>query len=128
MAERYEIVIDFDKYKNTNMTLMNEYNFQTNPDYPASNKIMRFVVGDQVSNSDGNGNIEPHLSDLAIPAAHPTVDYSFTFERTNGQWLINGVGFEDVKNRILAYPKRGQVSRWRLINKSGGKLHYFQKI
>lgn len=121
MAERYEIVIDFDKYKNKNLTLMNEYDFQTNPDYPASNKIMKFVVGDTVTNSDYNGNIEPHLSDLRTPAVHPKVDYEFNFERKNGEWRINGVGFEDVKNRILAFPKRGQVSRWRLTNKSGGK-------
>ena len=124
MAERYEIVIDFDKYKNTNLTLMNEYNFQTNDDYPATNKIMKFVVGDKVSDSDNNGEIKGHLSDLAMPEQHPTVDYSFEFGRSNGQWLINGVGFEDAKNRILAYPKRGQVSRWRLINKSGGRLKH----
>jgi len=120
MAERYEIVIDFDKYKNSNLTLMNEYNFQTNDDYPATNKVMKFVVGEDVTDSDNNGHIKEHLSDLAIPEQHPKVDYTFEFGRKNGEWLINGVGFEDAKNRILAYPKRGQVSRWRLINKSGG--------
>lgn len=94
MAERYEIVIDFDKYKNTNLTLMNERKFQTNTDYPATDRVLRFVVGDQVSNWDGNGDIQSHLSDLAIPAAHSIVDYSFDFQRTNGQWLINGSSIE----------------------------------
>jgi bilirubin oxidase len=122
MAERYEIVIDFDKYKNSNLTLMNERDFQTNTDYPATDRVLRFVVGDKVTNSDNNGDIQPHLSDLAIPTAHPTVDYSFEFERKNGQWLINGVGFEDPANRVIAFPKTGQVSRWRLTNKSGGKF------
>lgn len=95
---------------------------RTNDDYPATDRVIRFVVGGDVSNWDNNNEIKSHLSDLATPGAHPVVDYSFEFERKNGEWLINGVGFEDAKNRILAYPKRGQVSRWRLINKSGGAL------
>ena len=123
MAERYEIVIDFAQFKGQNLTLGNERNFQTNPDFPATDRVLRFVVGDTVTDPSNNGPLPGHLSDLAIPAQHPTVDHEFTFERSNGQWLINGVGFEDVANRILAKPKRGQVERWRLINKSGGWSH-----
>jgi len=124
MAERYEIVIDFDKYKNQNLTLMNERSFQTNPDYPATDRVLRFVVGNQVTSSDGNGDIAAHLGDIATPPAHTTVDQAFTFERTNGQWLINGIGFEDVKNRVVAFPKQGKTQRWRLTNKSGGESRY----
>ncbi|CAG8978392.1 hypothetical protein HYALB_00009978 [Hymenoscyphus albidus] len=123
MAERYEIVIDFDKYKGKNLTLMNARDFQINPDYPATDKVLRFVVGNTILSSDGNGDIPTHLSDLEIPASRTTVDQAFTFERTNGQWLINGIGFEDVKNRVVAYPPRGKVQRWRLTNKSGGWSH-----
>ncbi|KAK0119247.1 hypothetical protein ONS95_008098 [Cadophora gregata] len=123
MAERWEIIIDFDKYKGQNMTLMNERDFQTNPDYPATDRVLRFVVGNDTSSSDGNGNIPEHLADLAIPASRTTIDQTFEFGRTNGQWLINGVGFEDAKNRIVAYPSQGKTQRWRLINKSGGWSH-----
>jgi bilirubin oxidase len=122
MAERYEIVIDFDKYEGKNLTLMNERNFQTNEDYPATDKVLRFVVGKKLS-SDGNGEIPSALGVLNMPGEHTTIDHSFTFERTNGQWLINGVGFEDIPNRILAFPKQGKVERWELINKSGGWSH-----
>lgn len=121
MAERWEIVIDFDKYKNQNLTLMNERDFQTNDDYPATDKVMRFVVGDGKTSSDGNGNVPDKLANLAWPASSTKIDKEFVFERTNGEWRINGVGFEDVKNRILAYPDQGKVQRWRLVNKSGGK-------
>lgn len=174
MAERYEIIIDFDKYKGKNLTLMNARDFQTNLDYPATDRVIRFTVGNRVTSSDGNGNIPDHLSDIALPAPRTTVDQSFEFGRTNGQWLINGVGFEgthspsyftlffsggirryfllrhltssldtpfcfhflkhtsrksnidsetvtDVKNRVVAFPPRGKVQRWRLTNKSGGK-------
>jgi bilirubin oxidase len=54
---------------------------------------------------------------------HTTVDHEFVFERQNGQWLINGVGFEDIPNRILAKPPQGGVERWRLVNKAGGWSH-----
>ena len=122
MAERWEIIIDFDKYKSRNITMMNERDFQTNDDYPQTHKIMRFVVGEDKFSSDGNGNIPEHLADLDFPKSVSTkIDREFRFEKTNGEWRINGVGFADVANRILATPKQGSVERWKLINKSGGK-------
>jgi bilirubin oxidase len=124
MAERYEIIIDFEKFKNSNMTLMNERDFQTNPDYPATDRVLRFVVGGKMTSSAGNGIIPSHLADLAIPGQITTVDKTFEFGKSNGgQWLINGVGFEDVQNRVIAYPGQGKTQRWRLINKSGGWSH-----
>ncbi|XMA14428.1 hypothetical protein WAI453_007219 [Rhynchosporium graminicola] len=123
MAERYEIVIDFDKYKGKNLTLMNERDFQTNDDYPATDRVLRFVVGNVATSSVDNGVIPAHLADLAIPASRTIVDQTFEFGRSNGQWLINGVGFEDVKNRVLAFPGQGKTQRWKLINKSGGWSH-----
>ena len=122
MAERYEIVIDFAQFQGQNLTLKNEYDFQTNPDHPATDRVIRFVVKSTVTDTANNGAIPGHLADLALPGQH-TIDRSFEFGRSNGQWLINGVGFADVQNRILAKPKRGTVERWRLINKSGGWSH-----
>ena len=42
---------------------------------------------------------------------------------SNGHWLINGVGFADVNNRVLAQPQRGKVELWSLENNSGGWSH-----
>lgn len=123
MAERYEIVIDFAAYAGKNLVLMNERNFQTNPDYPATDRVIRFAVGNTVSSTAGNGVIPSHLSTLNTPKPDTTVDHEFEFARQNGQWLINGVGFEDIPNRILAKPVRGNTERWRLINKGGGWSH-----
>lgn len=81
---------------------------------------MKFIVGTVVTNSENN-EIQSHLSDLNIPDPRATIDQAFTFERQNGQWLINGIGFEDVKNRVVAFPPQGKVQRWRLTNKSGGE-------
>ncbi|EPE28147.1 Cupredoxin [Glarea lozoyensis ATCC 20868] len=123
MAERYEIVIDFDQYKGKNLTLMNSRDFQTNPDYPATDRVLRFVVGNDVTSTVNNGAIPSHLSDLNMPDPRSQVDQAFTFERKNGQWLINGIGFEDIANRVVAFPPQGKVQRWRLTNKSGGWSH-----
>lgn len=123
MAERYDIIIDFARYRGKNLTLMNDFNFQNNPDYAATDRIIRFVVGNQVTNTANNGVIPSHLADLVLPSQHTTIDHSFTFAFVNEQWLINGVGFADVANRILARPKRGQVERWQLINQSNASSH-----
>lgn len=121
MAERWEVIIDFKEYKGQNLTLLNERDFQTNDDYPATDKVIRFVVGEDGGDSEGDSNIPDKLANLALPESHAKVDQEYEFGRKNGEWLINGVGFEDVKNRVIAKPPQGKVQRWRLVNKSGGK-------
>ena len=104
MAERWEVIIDFKEYKGQNLTLMNERDFETNDDYPATDKVIRFVVGEDGGDSEGNGNIPNKLANLALPESHAKVDQEYEFARKNGEWLINGVGFEDVKKRVIAKP------------------------
>ncbi|EHL02070.1 putative Bilirubin oxidase [Glarea lozoyensis 74030] len=101
---------------------MNSRDFQTNPDYPATDRVLRFVVGNDVTSTVNNGAIPSHLSDLNMPDPRSQVDQAFTFERKNGQWLINGIGFEDIANRVVAFPPQGKVQRWRLTNKSGEEV------
>lgn len=60
---------------------------------------------------------------LDFPADTGKIDRSFRFERTNGEWRINGLGFSNVANRILAKPKAGTTEVWELVNKSGGWGH-----
>lgn len=122
MAERWEIIIDFEAYKGQNITVMNERNFQVNDDFPETDKVMRFVVAEDKTSDAGNGPLPTHLADLALPEAHPIVDQNFTFGRTNGQWTINGIAFINVQNRILANPGQGKVQRWRFTNRSNGKF------
>lgn len=42
---------------------------------------------------------------------------------SDSEWRINGVGFADIANRILADPPRGQTEVWELENSSGGWSH-----
>lgn len=60
---------------------------------------------------------------LDFPTDTGKIDRSFRFERTNGEWRINGLGFADVANRILAKPQAGTTEVWELVNKSGGWGH-----
>ena len=88
-----------------------------------TDRVIRFVVDSRVTSIENDSNPPSPLVQLAIPAAHSTIDHTFTFERKNGEWLINGVGFADVSNRVLAEPKFGQVERWQLQNNGGGWSH-----
>lgn len=96
---------------------------QHDEDYPYTDRVMRFVVGKTVSDTSNNGNPPNPLSSLALPRPKTGVDRTFTFERKNSQWTVNGFTFSDVENRILAKPQRGATEVWLLENKSGGWSH-----
>ncbi|KAF2467429.1 oxidase cueO precursor [Lindgomyces ingoldianus] len=123
MAERWEMVFDFSAYAGKNVTLRNNRDVQADEDYNSTNQIMRFIVGKDVKSQQGNGNLPSSLRTVPFPPLKSGVDRTFKFERTNGEWKVNGVSFSDVKNRILAKPQRGQVEVWDLVNGGGGWSH-----
>ncbi|KAF4875319.1 Bilirubin oxidase [Colletotrichum siamense] len=121
MAERYEIVIDFSKFKGENVTLRNTRGFAADQDFIHTDKVMRFVVSDQ--SVDDKSNVPSSLRNVPFPKDKTGVDQHFRFERTGSDWRINGVTFADVNNRVLARPKRGTIEVWELENSSGGWSH-----
>ncbi|KAI5776508.1 Cupredoxin [Geopyxis carbonaria] len=123
IAERYEFIVDFSNFAGQNVTMKNARDFSRNEDYANTDKVMQFNVGTTVSSQAGNGPVPSALVDLDFPPPKTTVDHQFKFERTNGEWRINDIGFEDVTNRVLATPKQGEVEVWDLINGSGGWAH-----
>lgn len=123
MAERWEVVIDFSNYKGQNITLKNARDVQADEDYNSTDKVMRFVVGDTVTDQSGNGPLKTSLRTVPFPPSKSGVDRTFKFERTNGEWKVNGVTFSDINNRILAKPPRGAVEIWELENGGGGWSH-----
>lgn len=123
-AERYEIVFDFSSYAGQTIELRNEDKvggYGVDEDYENTNKVMRFVVSS--SPVVDTSNVPATLRSVPFPPSTTGIDHSFRFHRSNGQWLINGVGFEDVENRILAKVPRGTVEIWELENSSGGWTH-----
>ncbi|KAK3503233.1 bilirubin oxidase precursor [Neurospora crassa] len=121
MAERYEVVVDFAGYQGENITLKNARDVGADRDFPDTDKVMRFVVSDVAV--DDEARVPAVLRSVPFPKTKSQVDQHFKFERSNGEWKINGVSFADVANRILARPKRGTVEVWELENSSGGWTH-----
>jgi bilirubin oxidase len=122
MAERWEVVIDFKGYEGKNITLKNARDVQADEDYNSTDKVMRFVVGKEVTSTVDNA-LPDSLRNVPFPPTKSGVDRSFRFERTGGEWKVNGVTFSDINNRILAKPPRGAVEIWELENSSGGWSH-----
>ena len=121
MAERYEIVFDFSAYKGENITLRNTRDFAPDKDFRFTDRVMRFVVGNDAV-TDGS-QLPAALRTIPYPKDTGKIDHHFKFERQGGHWAINGVTFSDIQNRVLAKPPRGTVEVWELENSSGGWSH-----
>lgn len=117
MAERYEFVIDFTAAKpGEKFTLLNR---AADGDM---GQVMQFVAAGPVVASNP---VPTKLNDYVFGAEEPEVVNAanprrFVFERTNGEWVINGLPWN---GRIAAAPKIGTVEKWVLQNKSGGWFH-----
>ncbi|CAI6341892.1 unnamed protein product [Periconia digitata] len=123
VAERYEIVFDFSKFAGQSIELRNDHDLDimTDDDYDNTDKVMKFVVsGTAVTDTS---KVPAALRTVPYPPPSTGVDHQFRFHRSNGEWQINGVGFEDVANRVLAKVPRGKVEIWELENSSGGWTH-----
>ncbi|KAI1845850.1 hypothetical protein JX265_011255 [Neoarthrinium moseri] len=122
MAERYEVVFDFTNYKGQNITLRSDEKVGADTPYLNTDKVMRFVVSNTAVNDPST--VPSTLRTIEdLPVKDGTPAHHFKFERQNGEWRINGVGFSDINNRVLAKPPRGTVEVWELENSSGGWTH-----
>jgi FtsP/CotA-like multicopper oxidase with cupredoxin domain len=122
MGERYDIVMDFSAFSGQNITLNNGRAVADSPDYAATHYVARFMVGTEVTNWDNNGDLPSTLRDIPPPPETIETAKDFTFERVDGNWLINGVGFADVENRILSKPEYGAIEKW-VVHNGGPGTH-----
>ncbi|SPO03603.1 probable Bilirubin oxidase [Cephalotrichum gorgonifer] len=126
MAERYEIVFDFSAYAGKTIDLRNLAKvggIGTDDDYANTDKVMRFIVSPNPPSVPDTSVVPATLRDVDFPPDQTGIDHHFRFHRTNSEWRINGVGFADVANRVLANVPRGKVEIWELENSSGGWTH-----
>ncbi|KAI1844455.1 hypothetical protein JX265_010050 [Neoarthrinium moseri] len=124
MAERYEIVIDFSGFAGKSIELRNQVKvggIGTDVDYTNTDKVMKFNVGPGPVNDPST--VPASLRKVPFPKSTTEIDHHFRFHRSNGEYQINGVVFEDVQNRVLAKVPRGTVEIWELENSSGGWTH-----
>lgn len=122
MAERYEVVFDFAPFAGQNITLRNTEDVGADEDYLHTDKVMRFVVSSTPVTDPST--VPNTLATVNFPTpSGSAVAHHFEFHRTNGEWRINGIGFNDVNNRVLANVPRGTVEIWELENGGGGWSH-----
>ncbi|KAK0704633.1 hypothetical protein B0H67DRAFT_637171 [Lasiosphaeris hirsuta] len=125
MAERYEIVFDFAPFANQTLELRNfpkAGGAGVEVDYIDTDKVMRFRVAPPPTPSPSP--LPTALRAVPFPhGANRTVAHRFKFARSRGQWLINGVGFVDAANRVLANVPRGTVEIWEIENTTDGWSH-----
>ena len=137
MAERYEVVIDFAKYPDNTLLVLQNLLPKNNINYDGVKQAMRFRVrGDATSTA--NNSVPAYWEDLVRPAecmtwtepgllAQQVPNRTFQFVRTNGHWTINGETWEDVVSsgytHCMAEPDLGAVEIWELTNTSGGWFH-----
>jgi len=136
MAERYEIIIDFSKYKGARITLKNLMP-KNNVGYDSIKQVMQFKVGTTVTTDAGNAIPADWSEKLTTPEcmtwtesallAQGVPKREFKFIRSNSRWTINGETWENVIDsgytHCMAEPELGSVEIWDLTNFSGGWFH-----
>jgi FtsP/CotA-like multicopper oxidase with cupredoxin domain len=131
-AERYEVLIDFRRYRPGQRVVLRNLSNPNNRDYDHTDKVMAFDVTDEpFSTRDATWNRVPDLlagsdvMDLTESMAKRT--RHMALERKNGQWTINGTTWTDIVNsdfqQVFADPDVGDVEVWELENRSGGWFH-----
>jgi len=120
IAERWEVVVDFAPYAGQNVTMHNQKGVGADADFDGTDRVMRFVVGKTVTSQQNNGAIPSTLREVPFPPNLSVANRQFEFASNGGEWHINGIGWHDVAERVLAPPKRGSIEIWELKNGGGG--------
>jgi spore coat protein A, manganese oxidase len=130
MAERYEVIIDFAKYKVGERVILQNGRLPNNRDEANTDKVMAFdIVGDA---TDTSGNeipavINPHNEVMALQPSQSVKTRKLAFERKHSEWTVNGQIWDDVVRsgyqKVVANPKLNDVEIWELENRSGGWFH-----
>jgi spore coat protein A len=129
-AERYEVLIDFSKYKPGQRIELRNLSNPNNRDYDHTNKIMAFDVTDEPV-TEQRWNTLPRVlatSDvMQLTELQAKKTRSIRVERGNGEWQLNGQTWHDVVDsgyqKVLANPDLNDVEVWEIENKSGGWFH-----
>ena len=130
MAERYDVVIDFAKYKpRTRVTLRNT-SPKNNVNYTNTNVVMAFdVVADvfDPTNNSVPSELNPTCPTMALQVSEAEQTRRFKLERRKGTWTINGTTWDKVVasnyRHVEASVKKDSVEIWEFENDSGGWFH-----
>ena len=129
-AERYEVVIDFSKYRVGQRVMLNNLGVKNSEDFDWTGQVMAFDVASEPTSLENN-TVPAVLSTsdplMGISPAQAKRTRHLRFERQHGHWVINGQTWADVQasgfRDVLANPALGDVEIWEVENKSGGWFH-----
>jgi spore coat protein A, manganese oxidase len=132
-AERYEVLIDFSKYRPGQRVVLQNLSNPNNRDYEHTDKVMAFDVTDApFSKKDGTWDrIPDRLVDsdvMRLKESDATAPVRrLALERKNGFWTINGRTWADVIasdfELLVADPELNSTEVWEIENRSGGWFH-----
>jgi FtsP/CotA-like multicopper oxidase with cupredoxin domain len=139
VAERYEILIDFRRYKPGTKIVLNNLSNKNNTDFPHTGQVMQFEVvadsgpkdtyvipttldvGPHAFANRGAVDVMKLKPDMAVARRRLRLD------RTHGLWTINHETWDDVERsgfqKVVANPNPYDIEVWDLVNESGGWFH-----
>jgi spore coat protein A, manganese oxidase len=130
MAERYEIVIDFEKYPVGTRVVLRNTSPQNNIDYDTTDVVMAFTVtGDATSltHNEVPQDLNPNPEVMGLTEDDAVKTRTMRFERGDGHWTVNGQTWEDIVNSdyndVCAQVNYNDVEIWELENPGGGWFH-----
>lgn len=129
-AQGADVIIDFSNYT-PGSTIYLENSMQQDdgrgPDYKTMinpDRLVKFVVQGTPVPDEEDAKVDTTTFMRPFTRMNPsdaTVTRHFRLERSNGMWLINGLGFDH--HRDDATIQKGAIERWVFENKSGGWSH-----
>jgi spore coat protein A len=139
-AERYEVLIDFRKYKVGQTVDLKNLSNKNNIGFPNTGKVMRFKIVDSPAETVPYGipatlDRGPQayadrgaVDTMSLTPEMATATRKLQVMRTNGLWKINNETWADVeRSRLLRVDDRQAqpyaIEKWELTNLSGGWFH-----
>jgi FtsP/CotA-like multicopper oxidase with cupredoxin domain len=135
-SERYEVLIDFRRYRPGQRVVLRNLSNPNNRDYENTDTVMAFDVMEdfgagEVDRSDPTWNRIPQRlvrsEVMELTAADAVNTRRLEMGRTGGEWTINDTTWSDIADSghqdVVADPDLGDVEVWEIANKSGGWFH-----
>jgi spore coat protein A, manganese oxidase len=130
MAERYEVIIDFARYRVGQRIVLRNLGVKNGIEYDDTDKIMAFdVVGDASTliGSEIPAVLNPDLPVMSLTPDMAVATRRVRLIRKKGLWTINGETWADVVDsryrKVIATPDPNDVEIWEFTNESGGWFH-----
>jgi FtsP/CotA-like multicopper oxidase with cupredoxin domain len=130
MAERYEVVIDFARYRAGTKIQLRNLGVPNSDDFDHTDKVMQFeVTADPFdpANNEVPAQLNPNMEIMGLQEADAVETVKIRVHRSNGMWKINDTTWDDVVKsefqKVVATPKLNDVQIWEIENASGGWFH-----